>query len=317
LSLTNIFRAKDFFTYRIFAPSKKGSITIVIYWCWHSSYLFELVFKNLFIYYLLFAYIITKIALFFYFYLIYCNWQIFNLQFYEKNFIIFIQKYQSKFLIMDKFNYLLEITSQLLKENGCAWDRKQNFESIKQYFIDEVYELIDAIESKDDQNILEEAGDVLFLVIFLTKIAETKNKFKIDQVLQNITDKVIRRHPHVFSDVKVNSIQEITKNWEKIKKTEKNKQNRKSIFDSIPKSMPLLLKAQKIIEILKVKKLLEYDEKIKTKKEIEDSFLDLIIQCYINKIDIESLLKNKLKILLADLDKKITGDDLKALKIDS
>ena len=218
---------------------------------------------------------------------------------------------------MDKFNYLLEITSQLLGPDGCEWDRKQTFESIKKYFIEEVYELIDAIESKDDQNILEEAGDVFFLVVFLTKIAETKNKFKIDEVIQNITDKIIRRHPHVFSDVKVNSVEDILDNWNRIKKTEKNKCNRKSLFDAIPKSMPLLLKAQKIIKILDSKKLLEYKKNLKTQKEIEDALLELVIQAELNELDVELLLKNKLKILLDNFDKKITGDDLKALKIDS
>ncbi|NGX29730.1 MAG: Nucleoside triphosphate pyrophosphohydrolase [Candidatus Anoxychlamydiales bacterium] len=218
---------------------------------------------------------------------------------------------------MDKFNYLLEITSQLLGPDGCEWDRKQTFESIKKYFIEEVYELIDAIESKDDQNILEEAGDVFFLVVFLTKIAETKNKFKIDEVIQNITDKIIRRHPHVFSDVKVRGIEDIIDNWNKIKKTEKNKSKRKSLFDSVPKSMPLLLKAQKIIKILDSKKLLEYKKNLKTQKEIEDALLELVIQAELNELDVELLLKNKLKILLDNFDKKITGDDLKALKIDS
>ena len=220
-------------------------------------------------------------------------------------------------IFMDKFNYLLEITSKLLGPDGCEWDRKQTFESIKKYFIEEVYELIDAIESKDDPNILEEAGDVFFLVVFLAKIAETKNKFKIDEVIQNITDKIIRRHPHVFSDVKVNSVEDILDNWNRIKKTEKNKSNRKSLFDAIPKSMPLLLKAQKIIKILDSKKLLEYKKNLKTQKEIEDTLLDLVIQAELKELDIEMLLKNKLKILLDNFDKKITGDDLKALKIDS
>lgn len=218
---------------------------------------------------------------------------------------------------MDKFNYLLEITSKLLGPDGCEWDRKQTFESVKKYFIEEVYELVDAIEAKDDLNILEEAGDVFFLVVFLAKIAETKNKFKIDEVIQNITDKIIRRHPHVFSDVKVNSVEDILDNWNRIKKTEKNKSNRKSLFDAIPKSMPLLLKAQKIIKILDSKKLLEYKKNLKTQKEIEDTLLDLVIQAELKELDIEVLLKNKLKILLDNFDKKITGDDLKALKIDS
>ncbi len=209
---------------------------------------------------------------------------------------------------MDKFNYLLEIASKLLGPNGCAWDRRQTFETIKKYFIEEVYELVDAIDAKDDKNILEEAGDVLFLVVFLSKIAEIKNKFKIDDVIQNITDKIIRRHPHVFSDVKVNNVQDIVDNWQKIKEIEKSKSKskKKSLFDSIPKSMPLLIKAQKIIEILNSKKLLEYKENQKTQKEIEDALLDLVIQAQRGGFDIEILLKNKLKILLHDFDKKIT-----------
>ncbi|KKK99564.1 hypothetical protein LCGC14_2631500, partial [marine sediment metagenome] len=112
-------------------------------------------------------------------------------------------------------------------------------------------------------------------------------------------------------------IEDIIDNWNKIKKTEKNKSKRKSLFDSVPKSMPLLLKAQKIIKILDSKKLLEYKKNLKTQKEIEDALLELVIQAELNELDVELLLKNKLKILLDNFDKKITGDDLKALKIDS
>jgi len=211
---------------------------------------------------------------------------------------------------MDKFNSLLNIADILLGPKGCEWDKKQSFESLKKYFIEEVYELVDAIDLKDDLNTLEELGDVLYLVIFLTKLAEIKNKFNIEDVIQNISDKLIRRHPHVFADVKVENVDDIVKNWEIIKKEEKSEKSNKDLVHSFPKSMPIFSKMQKIIRILKNKNLIEKPKLKLTENEIKDQFVNLIIHAQMSDIDIDKILKDKLKNLLES--KEITGDDLEA-----
>ena len=122
---------------------------------------------------------------------------------------------------MNEFNNLLEIADILLGSNGCDWDKKQTFESLKKYFIEEINELSDGIDNKDDANISEELGDVLYLIIFLAKIAEKDKKFTLKEVIKNLIDKLTRRHPHVFSDTKVSNVQEIIDNWQSIKKQEK------------------------------------------------------------------------------------------------
>ncbi|NGX28203.1 MAG: Nucleoside triphosphate pyrophosphohydrolase/pyrophosphatase MazG [Candidatus Anoxychlamydiales bacterium] len=122
---------------------------------------------------------------------------------------------------MNEFNNLLEIANILLGPKGCDWDKEQTFESLKKYFIEEVNELSEGIDNKDDANISEELGDVLYLIIFLVKIAEKDKKFTLKEVIKNLIDKLTRRHPHVFSDKKVSNVQEIIDNWQSIKKQEK------------------------------------------------------------------------------------------------
>lgn len=122
---------------------------------------------------------------------------------------------------MNEFNNLLEVSDILLGSKGCSWDKKQTFESLKKYFIEEVNELIEGIDKKDDTNILEELGDVLYLIVFLAKIAEKNKKFTIKEVIKTLIDKLVRRHPHVFSNKKVANVQEIIDNWQTIKKQEK------------------------------------------------------------------------------------------------
>jgi len=115
---------------------------------------------------------------------------------------------------------------------------------LKANIIEEVYELVDALDAKDIENIKEELGDLLLHVIFHSIIAEEEGLFTLHEVVDNIKKKLINRHPHVFGEVKVKDSNEVLKNWEKIKRTEKN--NRDSILDSIPKSLPSIEKALKL-----------------------------------------------------------------------
>lgn len=152
---------------------------------------------------------------------------------------------------MKEFYKLVETLNILRGDNGCPWDREQTRESLKAPFLEEVYEALDVMD-KGGEELCGELGDVLLHIIFQGKIAEEKGEFTIEDICQKINEKLIRRHPHIFGNVDVSSVSDVERNWEEIKKTEKEHQNRKSVLDGIPKGLPALLKAQKIQK--KVKK---------------------------------------------------------------
>ncbi len=142
---------------------------------------------------------------------------------------------------MKEFDRLIEVMRRVKVE--CPWDRKQTHESIRQYFIEETYEVIDAIDTQNDNNLVEELGDVLCQVLFHSLLAEERQKFSISDVCNAIADKLIQRHPHVFGDTKVNNTEEVLQNWEHIKMKEGKK---KSVLDGVPKHLPALIKAYRI-----------------------------------------------------------------------
>lgn len=153
---------------------------------------------------------------------------------------------------MEPFQELLGIIDRLLGPNGCPWDREQTMNSIRSNVIEESSELIDAIDLDDNNHIREELGDLLFVVAFMCKLAEKEKRCNIQEVLQEINAKLIRRHPHVFGDSTVQDSAAVIKQWESIKKQEKqNKAHRKSVLDSIPKGLPALARAQKVLNKLK------------------------------------------------------------------
>lgn len=131
---------------------------------------------------------------------------------------------------------------------GCPWDLQQDFDSIVPHTIEETYEVVDAIHNKDWDNLKEELGDLLFQVIFYSQLADEKKLFDFHDVVENVNEKLIRRHPHVFSSTEFSSIEEINANWEKEKSKEKERQgiSAASILDSIPESLPALSKANKV-----------------------------------------------------------------------
>lgn len=139
---------------------------------------------------------------------------------------------------------LIETVRTLRSENGCKWDREQTHQTLRPNMLEEAYEAVDAIDSNDMKHLREELGDVLLQVVLHAQIADDENKFNIEDVAKEINEKLIRRHPHVFGNVEVNSTQEILDNWETIKKEEKN--HRTSIMDGISKSQSALMSAQKI-----------------------------------------------------------------------
>lgn len=145
---------------------------------------------------------------------------------------------------MKNLEELIETVRTLRSENGCQWDREQTHKSLKPNMLEEAYEAVDAIDSNDMKHLKEELGDVLLQVVLHAQIANEENAFNIDDVAKGIKEKLIRRHPHVFGEVQVNSTQEIVDNWEQIKKAEKS--HRTSIMDGISKAQSALMSAQKI-----------------------------------------------------------------------
>ncbi len=134
------------------------------------------------------------------------------------------------------FEELVKIMEKLRKE--CPWDREQTHESLKKFLIEEAYEVLDAIDSKDDQKLKEELGDLLLQPVFHAQIAKERSAFDIYDVIANLIEKLVERHPHVFGDA---DPQDVLKNWEK-KKTKK----RESILEGIPKHLPALMRSQKL-----------------------------------------------------------------------
>ena len=141
-----------------------------------------------------------------------------------------------------KFNEFVEIVKRLRKE--CPWDREQTNDSIKAATIEEAYEVVEAIENKDFEELKNELGDLLLHVVFHTIIAGEKNNFTIDDVISAIQEKLIRRHPHVFGDVEVADSEEVKKNWETIKLSE----GRESLLDGVPEMLPALQRAHRLQE---------------------------------------------------------------------
>ena len=140
---------------------------------------------------------------------------------------------------------LLEIMARLRRpKDGCPWDLEQTIDSIKPHLIEEAYEALDAMESGNREHLAEELGDVLLQIVFQSQIASEEGSFNFADVAQGISDKLIRRHPHIFGDVKVADSKEVLRNWDAIKKTE-NK-TRESALDGVPKHTPPLHRAYQL-----------------------------------------------------------------------
>lgn len=149
-----------------------------------------------------------------------------------------------------KSNYgvedLVEIVKLLRAPGGCPWDAEQTHESIKKNFIEETYEVVEAINKKDNSMLLEELGDVLLQVVFHTEMEREKGGFTLSDVADGICKKLIERHPHVFGTVEVSSTDEVLSNWDDIKKKTKGQKSQTQSMLSVPREFPALMRAQKI-----------------------------------------------------------------------
>lgn len=192
---------------------------------------------------------------------------------------------------------LIEIVGLLRSEGGCPWDKEQTHESIRSDFIEEVYEAIEAIDLKDTALLREELGDVLLQVVFHCQIEREQEHFVFEDICDELCKKLIVRHPHVFGDVKADDTQQVLKNWDNIKKETKGQKTYTDTLESVAKSLPALMRAQKVgkramragmdfgsgedaFECIK-SETAELEQAISSgnKQEIEDEFGDLLFSC--------------------------------------
>jgi tetrapyrrole methylase family protein/MazG family protein len=150
----------------------------------------------------------------------------------------------------EAFAALVEVMHRLRAPGGCPWDGEQTHDSLKPYLIEEAYEVLEALDAGDDEEFCSELGDLLLQVLFHAEIAQETNRFSIADVTRAITEKMIRRHPHVFSDTKVSTSAEVLDNWSKIKAEERRHKNAedRSALAGVPRAMPGLLRAQRLGE---------------------------------------------------------------------
>jgi NTP pyrophosphatase (non-canonical NTP hydrolase) len=147
-------------------------------------------------------------------------------------------------------NDLLRIMARLRAPQGCPWDRQQTHASLRFHAVEEVYEMIDAIEAGDDAELEEELGDLLLQVVFHCQLARERGAFDFERVARRIADKLIHRHPHVFGDARARTVAAVWEQWDRLKRAEKHgtRHQRDSALDGIPRHLPALLRAQKLVK---------------------------------------------------------------------
>ncbi|UCZ53315.1 nucleoside triphosphate pyrophosphohydrolase [Bacillus shivajii] len=160
---------------------------------------------------------------------------------------VYVPPIEEERLLYHDFQKLREVIATLRGPGGCPWDQEQTHESLKKYLIEEAYEVLSAIDEGDEDHLAEELGDVLLQVMLHAQIGEDDGYFTVDHVISHVTEKMIRRHPHVFSDVNVEGAEDVVTNWEEIKKLEKEDEGLShSLLADIPNEFPSLLKAYKV-----------------------------------------------------------------------
>jgi nucleoside triphosphate diphosphatase len=146
------------------------------------------------------------------------------------------------------FDDCVAIMKRLRSEDGCPWDNEQTIESVLKYFLEEAYEALDAADRRDWTDLAEELGDTLWEILFLARIGEQEGLFSLDDVLQGLGEKMVRRHPHIFGDAKVENSDDVLVQWAQIKKQEKKSATHAGIMQKVPASLPALLRAYRVSE---------------------------------------------------------------------
>ncbi len=219
--------------------------------------------------------------------------------------------------LLNKTSYsfydLTEIMKILRSENGCPWDREQNHKTIRKNFIEETYEVCEAIDNNDAEGLKEELGDVLLQVVFHSRISEEAEEFSIDNVIDGICKKLIYRHPHIFGSVNVSGAEDVLKNWDALKKVEKNQKTFSDVLNAVPKTLPALMYAFKLsdkalknkVEFDSVVKsnIVEFDDDINDEKIGEILFV-LVSKCRNAGIDPEKALYDYCRKFIDDFSNK-------------
>ena len=192
---------------------------------------------------------------------------------------------------------LLAVMARLRSPKGCPWDREQNHMSLRWHAVEEVYEMLDAIEAGDDHELEEELGDVLLQVVFHCQLGQERGAFDFEKVARHLTDKLIRRHPHVFGTIRVKDVDQVWANWEKIKRAEKHgtRHARPSALDGIPKHLPALMRAEKLVKKARKAKLLDSAKSSLTKRAIAGQLFALAQDAQDNGWSAEDLLRTEIK----------------------
>lgn len=209
--------------------------------------------------------------------------------------------YDLDFEIKDKYDIddLLEVTRILRSENGCPWDREQDHKSVRMNVLEEAYEVMEAIDADDAAMLKEELGDLLFQAVFHCEIEKECGRFEFNDICDDVTKKMIYRHPHVFGDVNVNNSDDVLKNWDKLKKKSKHQDTVADTLDSVPMVLPALMRGEKVfkrasnagvalsdtseaVDLVK-EKLASLELAINDKNEAltEDNFGELLLSCCI------------------------------------
>ncbi|NLU10811.1 MAG: nucleoside triphosphate pyrophosphohydrolase [Tepidanaerobacter acetatoxydans] len=143
---------------------------------------------------------------------------------------------------------LVDIMAKLRGNPGCPWDKSQTHETLKPFLIEEAYEVIDAIDRNNKDDLIEELGDLLLQIVFHSRLAQERGDFDIGDVINGVCNKMVRRHPHIFGDITVEGTEEVLKNWEEIKREEKDMKTEAQSMMNLPKTLPALMKAFKVQE---------------------------------------------------------------------
>lgn len=190
---------------------------------------------------------------------------------------------------MKEFTDLLRVADTLLGPKGCPWDQQQTLSSLAPYLLEEMHELLEALDEKDGHKITEEMGDLIYSIIFIAKVGEKEGLVELREALRLVGDKLRRRHPHVFGDVQAFTAAEVMHNWEVIKRTEKGKEQRQSILDGIPPTLPALARAQRVIQKMRRVQRPQHEEgmNVMTELELGERLWALIRQADMAGIDAE------------------------------
>jgi XTP/dITP diphosphohydrolase len=209
-----------------------------------------------------------------------------------------------------KLDELIAVLERLRAPNGCAWDREQTHESLVRYLIEETYELVDAIESGDRDELIEELGDVLYQVIFHADIAAEAGQFTLEDVATHMTAKMIGRHPHVFGDATAETAEDVMAIWDDLKRAEKP--TRTSALDGIPQAMPALALADKLLgraEKLGMRELIPGGEVPSSidERELGGLLLSIVADARAKGLDAERALRASLRDLQAGMREQERG----------